>query len=108
MRITIDSDDLDFLIGVLLQQKSDKFLRIGNLLKNEYEKSANRNIKKKQASIKIATKARSMAVKEKIENSINILRIENKEITIYSVSKTAGVSYNSVKKYRNLIENNNY
>ena len=49
-----------------------------------------------------ATEARTAKAKEKIQNAINILRMENKKITYYSVAKTAGVSYSTVKKYINL------
>ena len=51
-----------------------------------------------------ATEARTAKAKEKIQNAINILRMENKKITYYSVAKTAGVSYSTVKKYISLDE----
>ena len=47
----------------------------------------------------IATEARIKRTKEKIVNAINILRMENKEITPYQVAKEAEVSYNTAKKY---------
>ena len=46
-----------------------------------------------------ATEARTKQAKEKIDNAINILRLENKKITHYSISKMSAVSYNTVKKY---------
>jgi len=49
-----------------------------------------------------ATEARTKRAKKKIDNAINILRMENKPITHYSISKIAEVSYNTVKKYVNL------
>ena len=48
-----------------------------------------------------ATESRTKAAKEKIQNAINILRIENKKITHYSVAQTSGVSFTTVKKYLN-------
>ncbi len=54
---------------------------------------------KKVESAKRATEIRVKRVKEKINNAINLLRLENKEITPYSVAKTAGISYNTAKKY---------
>ena len=51
-----------------------------------------------------ATKARTAKAKEKIQNAINLLRLENKKLTYYSVAKTAGVSYSTVKKYISLNE----
>jgi uncharacterized membrane protein len=53
--------------------------------------------------MKRATNARTQKAKEKIENAINILRMENRPITIYSVSKESGVSYNTASKYSKLI-----
>ena len=55
--------------------------------------------KKKIESAKRATEIRVKRVKEKINNAINLLRLENKEITPYSVAKIAGISYNTAKKY---------
>jgi len=53
-----------------------------------------------------ATKARITKAKKKIQNAINILRMENKKLTHYSIAKTAGVSYVTVKKYITLNEIN--
>ena len=46
-----------------------------------------------------ATESRTKAAKEKIQNAINILRMENKKITHYSIAQTCGVSFTTVKKY---------
>ena len=54
--------------------------------------------RKKRATQK-ATKVRSDRAKEKIQNAINLLHLENKAITHYSISKESGVSYNTVKKH---------
>jgi len=59
-------------------------------------KKIKRSIKKMIPTYK-ATGARTAKVKEKIQNAINILRMENKKITHYSIVKTAGVSYTTVK-----------
>lgn len=66
-------------------------------------KKIKRSIKKMAAADK-ATEARTAKAKEKIQNAINILRMENKKITHYSIAKTAGVSYLTVKKYITLNE----
>lgn len=59
---------------------------------------------KKSISADNATKVRTLKAKKKIQNAINILRMENKKITHYSIAKTAGVSYVTVKKYISLNE----
>ena len=48
---------------------------------------------------KKATKVRTEKAKDKINNAINLLRLENKTITHYSIAQTSGVSYNTVKKH---------
>ena len=54
---------------------------------------------KKQESAKRAREALQAKTKEKIQNAINLLKLEGKEITAYRVAKEAGVSYNTAKKY---------
>ena len=85
-----------------------------NVFNKEYEEIKTFNIIKKinnpksinfsparfSASEK-ATQARTKKAKEKIQNAINILRIENKKITHYSIAQTCGVSFTTVKKYLN-------
>ena len=54
---------------------------------------------KKIVATREATESRTKAAKEKIQNAINILRMENKKITHYSISQVAEVSFVTVKKY---------
>ena len=42
---------------------------------------------------------------EKVQNAINLLNLYNKKITMNSVANEAGMSYNTVKKYKQIIEN---
>lgn len=56
---------------------------------------------KKFRASETATRARSTKAKEKIQNAINILRMEGKNITHYSIAQMSGVSFNTVKKYIN-------
>ena len=46
-----------------------------------------------------ATEARTKKAKANIGNAIDILRLECKKITHYSIAKVSKVSYNTVKKY---------
>ncbi len=66
-------------------------------------KKIKRSVKKLMATDK-ATEARITQAKNKIQNAMNILRFENKKLTHYSIAKTAGVSYTTVKKYITLDE----
>jgi len=56
------------------------------------------SVKKSIAADK-ATEVRSKRAKAKIENAINILRMENKPITYYSISKMGRVAFTTVQKY---------
>ena len=52
--------------------------------------------------LKDPKKARAVKItktKEKIENAINLLRLQGKPINPYQVSKLSGVSYNTARKY---------
>jgi hypothetical protein len=54
---------------------------------------------KKTDAARRATEIRKKRTQEKIQNAINLLKMEGKEITPYAVAKVAGVSYNTAKKY---------
>jgi len=51
-----------------------------------------------------ARKAKTTKTKEKIQNAINLLRLQGKPINAYQVSKLSGVAYNTARKY---IKNSN-
>jgi len=54
---------------------------------------------KKVLAAKKATATRVTKTKKKIESAINMLRLENRKITPYSIASYSGVSFNTVKKY---------
>jgi hypothetical protein len=60
------------------------------------------SLKKKNAT-KEATLKRIKEAKNKISNAVNMMRFENKKITITAIALEAGVSYNTVKKYKDSI-----
>ena len=95
MRLTLKIEDVE----ELLRLAKDKNPQLFKSLEEQLKKHLNKDISKKQSSVKLATKKREDAAKEKILNAINLLRIENKSITIYSISKVSKCSYNTVKKY---------
>ena len=53
----------------------------------------------RKEGINKARQARTAKTKEKVQNAINLLRIEGKEITAYQVAKVADISFNTAKKY---------
>ena len=54
---------------------------------------------KKQQSAKEACKVKVSKTKEKIQNAINLLRLQGKPINPYQVAKLSGVAYNTARKY---------
>ncbi|MFA9373754.1 hypothetical protein [Poseidonibacter sp.] len=72
----------------------------------EEEKYKNSITDKKTNATKKATKARQEAAKKKIEASVNMMRMFNQKITVYSVAKEAQVSYNTALKYKDFIVQN--
>ena len=67
-----------------------------------YGKKVGSSEAQKKAAAK-ATATREQKAKKKIENAINLLRFENKNISEYAVAKKSGCSINTVKKYRDFI-----
>jgi len=55
--------------------------------------------KSKQESARKALKIKVSKTKEKIQNAINLLRLQGRTINPYRVAKISGVSYNTAKKY---------
>jgi hypothetical protein len=95
MRLTLSDDEVLELIKIL--SRTNQFLY--NSVLNQYNDATSRDISKKQLSIKQATKHRTDTAKAKINNAINLLRLEGKNITAYAIAKESGCSYNTVKKY---------
>jgi len=62
---------------------------------------------KQRAAAKKATETRQQRTKRKIEDAINLLRLEGKNITEYAIAKQSGCSINTVKKYRDFIKSQN-
>jgi len=109
-RLDLEECELNNLKELIKYAKSYDELQEEELYFNEelLEKVQNpKKIKhsgKKALAAEIATEARTKQAKEKIQNAINILRMEDKKLTHYSIAKMAGVSYVTVKKYIKLNE----
>jgi len=98
-------EELKILIGYIreyakeYQEKTEQELYIYDDLLKKLENPKKIHHNKRSISASIATETRVKKVKEKIVNAINLLRLENKKITAYAVSKASGVSFPTVKKY---------
>ena len=96
MRITLNDDEVQELMKAISKTNYSLYTK----LQKQYNDDINRDITKKQSSIRHATTQRQHTAKAKIINAINILRLENKNITVYAIAKESGCSYNTVKKYQ--------
>ena len=96
MRLTFTEDEYDEYLQVLLKHYESE---LANKLIDKKIKSDESKTAKKTEAAKKATEVRTAAAKKKIENAINLLRIENKKINYNTIAKKAEVSYLTVKKY---------
>ena len=110
MRITLTSDEATLLHSSILSistfpsfreflsvEEQDSVTELYHKISEELCKNV--SDKKKTAAAK-ATQVRSKKAKQKIENAINMLRLQNIEITTYTVSLESGCSFNTCKKYK--------
>jgi len=94
MRIVISEEEITELKGGSVPSS------VINQIEEEERKEVS---PKKQKAMQKARDTKEREAKEKIVNAINLLRIESKKITCYSVAKTANVSYNTARKYESMI-----
>ena len=92
-----------------IELEMEEYLSLKKLVENSkinislYEKIQNPTTihysPRKVKAMAKATEKRSELAREKIQNAINLLRLENKEITTYSISKIGKVGFQTVQKY---------
>lgn len=101
MRLTFTKEEL-----VKLKIALSGNTEMTDLLNSKIRQSALslESVANKQNATKNANAAKLQKSKKKIENAINLLRMENKKITVYSVSQVAKVSFNTAKKYKEFID----
>ena len=95
-RLDLDLNEILKLKLLLEENKSSELTSILDKVDNiKIIKSSD----KKKIAIDKARETRSQKIKVKIQNAINILRLEDKKITHYSIAKVGKVSYITVKKH---------
>ncbi len=99
MRITITNHEFDALQKILVQNDMTLYNRINE----EFKKSVLSRTKKKIKATTKANMVKRKKSKEAVVNAVNMLRLEDRKITIYSVAKTASISYNTAKQYQDFI-----
>lgn len=99
MRITITNNEFGAVQKILAKLDTDLY----NRFNEEFKKSILSCTKKKINATAKANIAKRKRSKDSVTNAVNLLRLENKKITIYSVAKTAAISYNTAKQYQDFI-----
>ena len=100
MRLTINDEDFENILNSLDDEKAKKKLIEA---KEKWEKSITDKLKK---STKTANEVKVKRSKEKVENAIKILKMENKKINPNTIAKTANISYPTAKKYLEELKKN--
>lgn len=107
MRITLTKKEVEDLVCILYEIEEDntynkRAVELVHRLCHEEEQFLKSITNKKRTATKAANKAKSEKSRKSIEDAIDVLKIDNKKITIYAVSKTANISYSTAKKYKDL------
>jgi MinD-like ATPase involved in chromosome partitioning or flagellar assembly len=107
-RLDLSKESLDFFVSTIEEFNKNPSLELSKKIIDELMHQINngKEVKysqKKSNAAKKATELRAKMAREKIVNAINILRMENRNITEYAVAKVSGCSINTVKKYREFI-----
>ena len=94
--------DIEMTIPNKLLEKVDKLgenepikQALENLIKNAEVIENKRNLE----NTKKATEIKKLKAKEKVQNAINLLRLQGEEVNPYRVAKIANISYNTARKY---------
>ena len=108
-RLDLTKKELDFFVESIKEFNHSQDLDLAKKIIQELTNRINsgKEVKysqKKSQAAKKATLQRAKMAKDKIVNAVNILRMENKNITEYAVAKVSGCSINTVKKYREFIK----
>jgi len=94
--------DIEMTIPNKLLEKVDKLgenepikQALENLIKNAEVIENKRNLE----NTKKATETKKLKAKEKVQNAVNLLRLQGEEVNPYRVAKIANISYNTARKY---------
>ena len=83
----------------LISQLDELDIETANAINTLLAKGERVISQKKQDTAKNALKIKVSRTKEKIQNAINLLRLQGQPINAYQVAKLSGVAYNTARKY---------
>ena len=98
MRIKIKESILT-IPNKLISQLDELDIETANAINTLLNKGERVISQKKQDTAKNALKIKVSRTKEKIQNAINLLRLQGQPINAYQVAKLSGVAYNTARKY---------
>ncbi|MBN2900059.1 MAG: hypothetical protein JXO44_14935 [Clostridia bacterium] len=107
MRVALDRKEAELIIALLSshnfsnQEDEEKRDAVSRKLTAAMQREIPQS---KRAATKKAVKTKISTVKRKIENAVNLMLLEGKEITIARVAAESGVSYNTAAKYIHMYE----
>lgn len=107
MRLTINEEEIKGLSSVLKDETIDfEKHKLDNktLLKKIEDEQSKPTAKSKQIAAATARDIRVKQTKEKIANTINMMRMKDKKINLLAISQESGVSYSTVHKYKDFVE----
>lgn len=102
MRLTFTDEEFYSTLEAL--KKVD--IEMANLLLNKKIEYSNSVTPTKRNATKKATNTKVKNTKDKIINALNLMRLEGKTITSYTLAKESGCSFNTCKKYEHLFHYN--
>ncbi len=108
MRITLTKKEIEDLAYILYEvdtnsEYSARAIELVERLSHEEEKYLNSITPKKKTATKSANLAKSEKSRKSIKRAITLLIEKKKNITLYSVSQAAKISYNTAKRHKSYI-----
>jgi hypothetical protein len=108
MRLTLTKKEIEDLAYILYEVESHKeygkrAVELVKRLSYEEEKYLNSITTKKRAATKAANNAKNNRSRRLIKKAIDSLKIDDKKVTLYSISKAANISYNTAKRHSDYI-----
>ena len=98
MRIKI-KDSILTIPNKLISQLDELDIETANAINTLLNKGERIISQRKQDTAKNALKVKVTKTKEKIQNAINLLKLQGQPINPYQVAKLSGVAYNTARKY---------
>jgi len=98
MRLRIE-DSIVIIPNKLIDKLDQLDIETANAINTLIRKGERVVSQKKQDTARAALKVKVNKTKEKIQNAINLLRLQGKPINPYQVAKLSGVAYNTARKY---------